>query len=111
MAQLEPAFRGELWLAESGGRTLGFVACSGNDISWLYVDPAYFRRGVGRSLLRHAIINCGAIADAYVLANNAACLALMELEGFTMAKRETIVIPGHGEALVHKMRRVTLRSD
>jgi ribosomal protein S18 acetylase RimI-like enzyme len=111
MASLEQVFRGELWVAEAMGRTLGFVACVRTDISWLYVDPSYFRRGIGRALLQHAVAHCGAIANAGVLADNAACLALMASEGFQTAGRETVMIAGHGEVRVHKIRRVRLFSD
>ena len=37
----------------------GFVSWSGNYMTWLYVDPAFQRRGVGRHLLQHALQRIG----------------------------------------------------
>jgi ribosomal protein S18 acetylase RimI-like enzyme len=111
MATLEHVFRGDLWVAEAMAKVMGFVACVGTDISWLYVDPQHFRRGVARALLRHAVAHCGSIANASILADNEACLSLMASEGFVTAARETVTIPGYGEARVHKVRRVRLYND
>jgi GNAT superfamily N-acetyltransferase len=110
MAVLGRAFGGELWVAASGAQILGFAACVGADISWLYVDPPFFRQGVGRALLRHAIDNCGAIASATVLSDNVACLSLMASEDFVISAREMVTIPGHGETRVHRVRRIELHN-
>lgn len=111
MASLRTVFRGDLWIAEALSQTLGFVACVGTDISWLYVDPSYFRRGVRRALLRHAVAHCGPIAHSTVLADNVACLALMASERFVLSGRETLAIPGYGEARIFKVRRIRQLSD
>jgi len=37
---------------DGGGRVVGFVAFQRPYISWLYVNPRYYRRGIGRELLR-----------------------------------------------------------
>jgi len=111
MESLERVFRGDLWVAEAASEILGFAACVGTEISWLYVDPSHFRRGIGRALLRHAVEHCGEAAHATVLANNVASLALMASEGFETAARETVSIVGYGVARVHKVRRVRRQCD
>ena len=111
MSALQDVFRGDLWVAEAMGGALGFVACVATDISWLYVDPSHFRKGVGRALLRHAVAHCGAIAHSTVLADNVACLALMASEGFVLSGRETLAIPGYGDARVFKVRWIRQLSD
>ena len=111
IAATEDVFRGDLWIAEAKDQALGFVASAGAVISWLYVDPQRFRRGIGRALLRYAAAQCGAIANADVLAGNAACMALMESEGFALAEKQVVMIAGYGEVDVRRMRRVRLVTD
>lgn len=44
----------EVWIAEDGGRVLGFAALTEDMLSHLYVDPPEQGRGVGRALFAHA---------------------------------------------------------
>lgn len=85
-ADSEGLFDGEVWVAVEGGRVVGFVAFAGDEIGWLYVDPADTRRGIGRRLLRHAVAACGRVVTVEVLAGNSAALALYQGEGFAIAK-------------------------
>ena len=39
-----------LFVAELGGEIAGFADCTQEELAWLYVDPAHFRKGVGRAL-------------------------------------------------------------
>jgi GNAT superfamily N-acetyltransferase len=71
-----------VFVAEVDGVIAGFVAVDGDEITWLYVDPAMQRGGVGRALLRHAVARCGPGAGVVVLAGNAPALALYRSEGF-----------------------------
>ncbi len=52
----------------------------------VYVDPALHRRGIGKTLLYHALANAPALgirtALAFVFAHNAPSLALFERAGF-----------------------------
>lgn len=41
----------ELWLAKEGEAMAGFMGCNGNVVEMLFVDPFFWRRGIGRSLL------------------------------------------------------------
>ncbi|MGO9268517.1 MAG: N-acetyltransferase family protein [Candidatus Binataceae bacterium] len=43
-----------VWVAESVGRVVGFLAMKGEELEHLYVHPEYFRRGVGQQLLAKA---------------------------------------------------------
>jgi len=42
------------WVLENNEITIGFVALIGNEIGGLFLDPAFHRRGFGRSLVDHA---------------------------------------------------------
>ncbi|MDB9524904.1 GNAT family N-acetyltransferase [Oscillatoria sp. CS-180] len=61
---------------------IGFVGIDQHCISWLYVDPKYARRGIGRRLLRSAIHRIGAQAWTIVLSGNTPARCLYESEGF-----------------------------
>src|SRR5690348_18091950 len=45
---------GEVWVAEEGGRLVGFAALSEELLEFLYVEPADHGRGVGSALLDRA---------------------------------------------------------
>jgi ribosomal protein S18 acetylase RimI-like enzyme len=66
---------------------LGFVAVKDDELSWLYVDPAAYRRGVGRALVRHAIASCKGTLSLEVLVGNEPALQLYLAEGFKILKR------------------------
>lgn len=42
------------------GTLMGFVGTSGDELSMLFVHPAWHGRGVGRRLVQYAIERCGA---------------------------------------------------
>ncbi len=86
-AENEGLFDNRLFVAEVNDLVLGFVAYSEEELAWLYVDPSFYRRGVGRALVRHAL---GASASALrieVLEGNKPALELYLAEGFTVIKR------------------------
>ena len=43
----------EMFIAQSGDDVLGFAGIDEPYLAWLYVDPAYYRLGIGLALLRH----------------------------------------------------------
>ena len=47
--------KSRVYVFEDAGRLLGFAGHEGDYIGWLFVDPAAFRQGVGRALLRHCL--------------------------------------------------------
>jgi ribosomal protein S18 acetylase RimI-like enzyme len=88
VAEAEGLFASRIWVAENleDRQVAGFVAATDTEITWLYVDPAKYRQGVGGQLLRHAITQCGPVVHVMVLAQNAAARALYEREGFVVTK-------------------------
>jgi ribosomal protein S18 acetylase RimI-like enzyme len=86
-AENEGLFDNSVVVAEVEGRVLGFVAFSQDELSWLYVDPATYRRGIGRALLRYAIASCSGRMSAEVLVGNEPALRLYVSEGFNIIRR------------------------
>ena len=71
---------------DAAGKVVAFAAVDGDDIGWLYVDPAHRRRGLGRVLLREAIDIAGAGAGTTCLRDNAPARRLYESEGFVVTR-------------------------
>nr|WP_212989281.1 GNAT family N-acetyltransferase [Actinoplanes auranticolor] len=106
-AEGEGLFDGQLWVAETDAGVTGFVALDGDEITWLYVDPAHYRRGIGRALLRHALAHTGDHAEVTVLDGNPPALALYRSEGFVVQETRTGPLVGNERftATGHIMRR------
>ncbi|HEY1180443.1 MAG TPA: GNAT family N-acetyltransferase [Phytomonospora sp.] len=86
-AEGEGLFDGALWVATVDGEVAGFAAFDDGELTWLYVDPARYRQGVGRVLLRHALAEAGGDrVETTVLDGNPAALALYLAEGFTVVE-------------------------
>lgn len=95
-AEGEGLFDGDLWVAEDDGTVAGFVALDDNEVTWLYVDPARYRRGIGRALLRHAVAAApGPVLETTVLVGNDAALALYLSEGFVITETKTGALVGN----------------
>lgn len=84
-----------LFVAELGGEIAGFAACTQEELAWLYVDPAHFRKGVGRALAEHALQRFPGIRRVEVLAGNAPAKALYARLGFVTAATERGRMPGN----------------
>lgn len=65
-----------------GEQVVGFVGVDATYVSWLYVDPVFYRQGIGRRLLRLAMERIGPQAWTVALAGNLAARRLYESEGF-----------------------------
>ncbi len=74
--------RSRKFVACVGDRVVGFAGVDGTYVSWLYVDPACYGRGIGRHLLRRAIELIGDGAWTLCLAENTTARHLYESEGF-----------------------------
>lgn len=86
-AEEEGLFDGDVWVAEQSGEVVGFVALDDAEVTWLYVDPARYRQGHGRALLRHALEAAGDRAvETTVLVGNEGALALYLGEGFRIVE-------------------------
>lgn len=84
-----------LFVAELGGEIAGFAACTQEELAWLYVDPAHFRKGVGRALAEHALQCFPGIRRVEVLSGNAPAQALYARLGFVTAATERGRMPGN----------------
>lgn len=84
-----------LFVAELGGEIAGFAACTQEELAWLYVDPAHFRKGVGRALAEHALQRFPGIRHVEVLSGNAPAKALYAGLGFVTAATERGRMPGN----------------
>lgn len=95
-AEGEGLFDGLLWVATVDGEVTGFVAFDDGELTWLYVDPARYRHGVGRALLRHALAESGSNrVETTVLAGNPAALGLYLAEGFAIVETRTGRLAGN----------------
>src|SRR5262245_53937624 len=78
--------RSRKFVACLGEQVVGFVGVDGTYVSWLYVDPDYYGRGIGRHLLRFAIEIIGTGAWTICLAENSRARHLYESEGFQVSE-------------------------
>jgi len=86
-AENEGLFDGEVVVAEVDGRICGFVAYAEGELTWLYVDPSSYKKGIGRTLLRYAIAASDGNISTEVLCGNDRALALYRSEGFRIQRR------------------------
>ena len=94
----EGLFDDEVWVAEVDGRVAGFIAGSvgpdGGEITWIYVDPSLYRRGIGRTLVEHFVARSGGPVELEVLDGNAA-RAFYESLGFVLESTTTGKLAGN----------------
>ena len=57
------------------------------ELTWLYVDPQFYKQGVGRALVRHAVADSTSAMELEVLEGNTPALKLYLFEGFKVVKR------------------------
>lgn len=92
-AEREDLFAYTVLVAEDAGVVQGFVAFSDDELSWLYVDPACYRRGIGAALVDAALAH-GPLSIE-VLAGNNAALAFYEVRGFRQVRMVEGRMPGN----------------
>ncbi len=71
-----------VWVAESGGRIVGFFALKGEELEQLYIHPEYFRRGVGQQLLAKARELSPERLHLFTFQRNTRARAFYEAHGF-----------------------------
>ena len=80
--------RGEVTVAEVGGRVAGFAVVQGHDgfteLDGLFVDPEQWRRGVGRTLIDAATHEARRNGQALMVIANEAARGFYERCGFTL---------------------------
>lgn len=86
-AENEGLFDDNLVVAEVDGVVQGFVAYSDEELTWLYVDPQFYQKGVGRALVRQAIADSASAIELELLEGNTPALKLYLSEGFRVIKR------------------------
>jgi [ribosomal protein S18]-alanine N-acetyltransferase len=91
----EELFVGRLIVGVQAGVVAGFAAYTEAELTWLYVDPRTYRRGVGRALLRHALLDMGPEFSTVVLEGNMPALNLYLSEGFVVLERKEGRLVGH----------------
>jgi len=89
----EELFDSTIFVGEFNNITIGFVAFDKNEITWLYVDPLYFRHGFGRKLLEFALKNAKKPARVTVLNNNVRAIRLYKSHGFKVVEEKKGKIP------------------
>ncbi|MBB4129416.1 GNAT family N-acetyltransferase [Xanthomonas sp. 3075] len=94
-AQREGLFDYRVQVAERDGYLAGFVADDGQELAWLYVDPASRRRGVGKALVAAVqTANPGGLS-LELLEGNAAALAFYLTCGFVETGIQGGRMPGN----------------
>lgn len=66
---------------------VGFIGVDDKYLAWLYVDPSYYGKGIGRELLRIGLREIGDGAWTIVLDGNQSAIKLYESEGFREVRR------------------------
>lgn len=94
-------------VAEADDGLVGFVGVRGAYIGWLFVDPRWFRRGVGRTLLACALDAIRGEAWLWVFEGNAAAIALYTRAGFAITERRASQNRGFPSRGVKMCRRPT----
>lgn len=102
----EGLFDGEVWIADLDGRVAGFIATADDEITWTYVDPALYRRGVARAMLRHVMARASGPLELEVLDGNDVARAAYEGVGFVVVATTTGKLAGNEsfQATGHTMR-------
>ncbi|MFN8382670.1 MAG: GNAT family N-acetyltransferase [Anaerolineales bacterium] len=75
------------FVACEDGKVVGFVGVDEDYLAWLYIDPDYYGKGIGRELLRIGIREIGEGAWTIALEGNKKAIALYESEGFQEVSR------------------------
>jgi ribosomal protein S18 acetylase RimI-like enzyme len=85
--EVEGLKRSRKFVACDGDRVVGFVALDEKYVSFLYVDPDYYGRGLGRNLLQIAGDTIGEGAWTIVLDGNRRAISLYESGGYREVRR------------------------
>lgn len=94
-AEEEGLFDAQILVCEDGGAVQGFAAFTEDELTWLYVDPACYRQGIGRRLVRAAVAQSPQPLSLDVLVGNEAALALYLSEGFRVVRQVSGKLAGN----------------
>jgi ribosomal protein S18 acetylase RimI-like enzyme len=76
----------EVWVADTGGEVVGYLAMRGSYVDRLYVGPEHQRAGVGTALLEHAMRRSPAGLTLHTHQKNALARAFYEKHGFVAVR-------------------------
>ena len=76
-----------IFVAQDGIEIVAFAGIDEPYLAWLYVDPARYRRGIGRALLRHCLDRLSEDAWTQACGNNEPAITLYLSEGFVIESR------------------------
>lgn len=85
----------EVMVAELDGEIQGFAAFSDVELSWLYVDPRFYRKGVGYALVKAVLAAAGTPLSVEVLDGNESALSLYRKVGFEVVGHANGRMPGN----------------
>lgn len=94
-AEREGLFDYTVQVAELDGLVVGFTAYTQEELAWLYVDPDYMGRGVGKSLVQYVLDHTARPLSIEVLYGNLPALGLYQSMGFALAGTVHGVMPGN----------------
>jgi ribosomal protein S18 acetylase RimI-like enzyme len=84
---MQALFRGsEILVVEDTGHVAGFGGSRGSFITWLFVHPAFRRRGIATALIRNMLARLKAPVTLNVMASNIPARALYESVGFSVER-------------------------
>jgi len=89
----EELFDSIIYVGQYKNRIIGFVAYNKHEITWLYVDPKFFRNGYGRRLLDFALEKASRPTRVTVLNNNFRAISLYKSFGFKVISEKIGKIP------------------
>ncbi|MCF8603997.1 acetyltransferase [Gordonia sp. HY442] len=93
----------EIYVAEASGSPVGFSGLLDRRIEMLFVTDAARGRGVGSSLVAHAITHHG-VTQVDVNEQNPSAVAFYESRGFTVSARSPYDDAGRPYPLLHMVR-------
>jgi ribosomal protein S18 acetylase RimI-like enzyme len=94
-AEREGLFDYSVDVALVDGVPVGFCAYTDEELAWLYVSPAYARRGIGTRLIRGAMEKESGIHEIEVLYGNEPARRLYEKMGFRVKEIVSGKMPGN----------------
>lgn len=97
----ERLFQHEICVACMEEKIVGFSAYTEDELAWLYVDPAYAKRGVGSILTQYVIEHASKRPlNVQVLEGNLPARKLYEAFGFQLVRTACGIMPGKEEVEV-----------
>ena len=84
-----------LFVAEEEGNLVGFLACTEEELAWLYVAPEKMRQGIGMKLSQYALEQYPQIKSIEALVGNIPARSLYEKLGFRTVETIKGWMPGN----------------